>query len=70
MVLSSITDTVPKTPRKTSFQNAKTGQASPFLGSMKNPENMPRVLFNEESKTGLGSEIGHRQQKCWLTPNV
>ena len=26
---------------------------------------MPRVVCNEESKTGLGFEIGHRQQKCW-----
>ena len=26
---------------------------------------MPRVILNEESKTGHGFEIGHRQQKCW-----
>ena len=31
---------------------------------------MPRVVFREKSKTGLGFENGHRQQKCWRTPNV
>ena len=31
---------------------------------------MPRVVLREKSKTGLGFEIGHRQQKCQRTPNV
>ena len=29
---------------------------------------MPRVVFNEESKTGHGFEIGHRQQNAGKTP--
>ena len=29
----------------------------------KNPENMPRVVFNEKSKTGLGFGIRLPQQK-------
>ena len=33
-------------------------------------ENMHRVVFNEEPKTGHGFEIGHRQQKWWRMPNV
>ena len=26
---------------------------------------MPRVVFPEDSKSGLGIELGHRQQKLW-----
>ena len=31
---------------------------------------MFRVVWAEESKTGLGFEIGPRQQKCQRNPNV
>ena len=31
---------------------------------------MPRVVWAEESKTGLGIEIGHRQQKLWRKPTL
>ena len=31
---------------------------------------MSRVVWVEESKTGLGFEIGPRQQKCQSRPNV
>ena len=30
----------------------------------KNLKYMPRVVFDEESKTGPGFEIGQQQQKC------
>jgi len=36
----------------------------------KKSSNMPRVVRAEESKTGLGFEIGPRQQKLWRGPNV
>ena len=31
---------------------------------------MPRVAFYEDSDSGLGFEIGHRQPKLWRTPNL
>ena len=31
---------------------------------------MHRVVWAEESKTGLGFEIGPQQQKCQCSPNV
>ena len=36
----------------------------------KNLKRVPSVVFNEESKTGLGFEIGHRQQKIWCKPSL
>ena len=32
--------------------------------------NMPRVVLDEEFKTGLCVEIRQRQQKCWRKPKV
>ena len=31
---------------------------------------MLRVIFEEESKTGLGFELGQRQQKCQRKPTL
>ena len=31
---------------------------------------MPRVVFDERSKTGLGSEIKEQQRKCWRKLNL
>ena len=35
----------------------------------KNLKRVPSVVFNEESKTSLGFEIGHRQQNIWCKPS-
>ena len=61
-VLSSSADIVPKNPRKTpiTWQLAKRAR---FEVLQKNPKIMPRVVWAEESKTGLGFKIGPRQQK-------
>ena len=54
-------------------RHAKTGQTSLFLGFTvpKKSSNLPRVVWaGEEPKTGLGFEIGPRQQKCQRSPNA
>ena len=48
----------------------KSGQTRPFLGFTKKSSWLPRVVWAEESKTGLGFKIGPRQQKCQRTPNL
>ena len=48
----------------TFFQNANTGQTSPFWGGTKHPDNMPRAVFNEESITRYRFVIGPRPQHC------
>ena len=59
----------PKTLWKTHTKR-KNWPTEPVLRFHKYPKNMPRVVFNEESKTGHGFKIGLRQQKRWCTPNV
>ena len=46
------------------------GLTRSFFNFTKNPKNVPRVVFREEFKTGLGFEIRHRQQKCLRKPNI
>ena len=46
----------PKPPGK--HHVAKTGQTSPFLGFTKKISTLPHVVWTEDSKTGLGFEIG------------
>ena len=43
-------------------KNAKTGQKRSFLGFTKNSGTITRVVWSEESKTGLGLGIGPLQQ--------
>jgi hypothetical protein len=31
---------------------------------------MPRAVFCDDSESGLGFKIGHRQQKCWRKPGL
>ena len=36
----------------------------------KNLKQMPRVVFDDEPKSGLCSEIGQRKKKCLRKPNL
>ena len=50
-------------PSRRHFFSANTGHACPFWGFTKKSRKHAHVLFDEESKTGHGFEIRHRQQK-------
>ena len=60
-MFSSTLDTATKNTNKK--QNSKTDQTSPFWGFTKHPKIMPRVVFNEESKTGHRFETRHQQRR-------
>ena len=51
-------------------QNIKNGQMSPFFEFSENPKHMPRVVWAEESKTGLGYQIEPSQQKYKHKPTL
>ena len=53
---------MPKKPWKTPITRRLAKRAC-FEVLQKMPKTMPRVVWAEESKTGLGFEIGPRQQK-------
>ena len=62
---------MPKNPKKTPKRdNYIQSQMSMFWGFTKKTSNMPRLFFDEKSKTSLGFEIRPRQQKLWRSPNV
>ena len=48
--------------------NVATSQTSMFWGFAEKQKNIPPVVFNGESKTGLGFETGPRQQKLCHDP--
>ena len=58
---------------KKSLENTfspKTSVKSSFLGFTKKSSTLPRVVWAGKSKTGLGFEIGPRQQKFQRSPIV
>ena len=67
MIFSSRADTVPKKTGKTPNMQKQLPN-KPIFRFYKYPESMLCVIYNEESKTGLGFEIGHRQQNAGVCP--
>ena len=62
-MLSLIADMVSK-KQENSFSKRENWPNVPVFEILqKKTENMPHMIFSEESRTGLGFEIRHRQQK-------
>ena len=60
---------VPKTPLKNTFSRWIVKRTC-FEVLQQKSSIMPRVVWAEESKTGLGFEIGSPQQKLWWRPDL